>query len=131
MNKPIVWLVILVAAIGPAGAATYYVDSADGRDEPTWNGGPSQPWATLTYALSRASGENTFLCRGTFVEEVRIKEDDDSSEFVGNADAELTGAILCDNYCGGGLGSFRVYGSAGGSAGRAGGWRVLLQLSGG
>jgi hypothetical protein len=116
VNKPIVWLIIFVAAIGSAGAATYYVDSADGRDEPAWNGGPGEPWATLTYALSRTSGGNTFLCRGTFVEEVRIKEDDDSSEFVGNADAELTGAILCENYCGGGLRSFRVYGYARGGA---------------
>jgi hypothetical protein len=111
-----VWLVIIVAAIGPAGAATYYVDSADGRDDPAWNGGPSEPWATLTYALSRASGENTFMCRGMFVEEVRVGEDDDSSGFVGNADAELTGAILCENYCGAGLGSFRVYGYARGGA---------------
>ena len=33
MKTTAVWLVIIVAAIGPAGAATYYVDSADGLDD--------------------------------------------------------------------------------------------------
>ncbi|MEE9457703.1 MAG: right-handed parallel beta-helix repeat-containing protein [bacterium] len=107
---------IIVAVAGVAGAATYYVDSEDGRDDSAWNGGPLEPWATLTFALSRASGENTFLCRGTFAEEVRVGEDDGSSEFVGNAEATLVGALFCENSYGAGLTSFRTYGFARGGA---------------
>jgi len=115
--KEFVFICVLVAAaVGPAGAATYYVDSEDGCDEPAWNGGPSDPWATLSYAISRVSGPNTFLCRGAFAEEVRITADDGSSVFAGNADATLTGAVVCDNYYGAGLESFRVYGYARGGA---------------
>ncbi|HUU55815.1 MAG TPA: hypothetical protein VMW93_00610, partial [bacterium] len=94
MNKPIVWLIIFVAAIGSAGAATYYVDSADGRDDPANNGGPSDPWATITYALSRVSGENTFMCRGTFEEEVEIGRDDNRSTFISNSEAAIRGSIV-------------------------------------
>jgi hypothetical protein len=107
---------LIVAAVGSAGAATYYVDSDDGRDDPAWNGGPGDPWRTITYALSRVSGENTFMCRGTFEEEVRIGQDDAGSEFVGNPEATLFGDVLFENYYDGGVGTFRIYGSARGGA---------------
>lgn len=85
---------ILVAATGQAVAATYYVDSADGRDDPVWNGGPNDPWATMSYALSRTSGENTFLCRGTFEEEVEIGRDDNSATFISNPEGNVRGSII-------------------------------------
>ena len=44
MRKLIILFGILIAGIGPAGAATYYVDNVNGRDEPAWNGGPLEPW---------------------------------------------------------------------------------------
>ena len=93
MKTTAVWLVIIVAAIGPAGAATYYVDSEDGRDDPAWNGGPNDPWATLTYAISRASGENTFLCRGVFREDVWVAYEERRTTFMANSDAQLEGSI--------------------------------------
>jgi len=86
-------LAIIVAAVGWAEAATYYVDSDDGRDDPAWNGGPLEPWQTITYALSRVSGENTFMCRGTFEEEITVEEDDAGSAFEPNAEAKLDGSI--------------------------------------
>jgi hypothetical protein len=85
-------MVLLVAA-GVAGAATYYVDSETGQDDPSRKGGPSDPWRTITYALSRVSGENTFMCRGVFVEEITVEEDDAGSAFEANAEAKLDGSI--------------------------------------
>jgi hypothetical protein len=114
--RKLIILAIIVAAVGWAEAATYYVDSDDGRDDPAWNGGPLEPWQTITYALSRVSGENTFMCRGTFEEEVTLGEDDAGSEFVGNPEATLVGGVFCENYYDGGVGVFRVYGFAGGGA---------------
>jgi hypothetical protein len=93
VRKLAVGFVILVAASGSAGAATYYVDAVNGCDDPAWNGGPGDPWATLTYALARASGENTFICRGTFEEEVEVGRDDDRSTFVGDPEAAIGGSI--------------------------------------
>ncbi len=116
MNRSVVWLVILVAVIGPAGAATYYVDSADGRDDPAWNGGPADPWATLTYALSRVSGENTFMCRGRFEEEVTVAWEDRRSVFTANPDAMLEGWVQCEYETGVDLNGFRVYGYAAGGS---------------
>ncbi len=84
---------IIVAVAGVAGAATYYVDDVNGRDDPAWSGGPGDPWCTITYALSRVSGRNTFLCRGTFEEDVPVTYDDQGSEFVGNPAAILNGDV--------------------------------------
>ncbi len=110
--RRIIILAIIVAVAGSAGAATYYVDSVNGLDDASWSGGPGDPWRTITYALSRVSGENTFMCRGTFEEEVTVGKDDAGSEFVGNPEATLVGAVLCENYYAGGVGAFRVYGFA-------------------
>jgi hypothetical protein len=114
-----VWLTIIVAAVGPAGAATYYVDSEDGCDDPAWNGGPTDPWATLTYALSRVSGENTFLCRGVFREDVRVAYEEPRSAFAANPDAVLEGSIEGEHEVGIDVTGFDVYGYvAGGPLGR-------------
>jgi hypothetical protein len=86
-------LAIIVAAAGLARAATYYVDSDDGRDDPTWNGGRLEPWQTLSYALERASGANTFMCRGFFQEEITVRDDDGGSTFVANGEAILKGYL--------------------------------------
>jgi hypothetical protein len=109
-----VWFAIFVAAIGPAGAATYYIDSADGRDDPAWSGGPSEPWATLTYALSRTSGENTFLCRGVFHEDVWVAYEERRSTFAANPEATLEGSVDCEYETGVELDGFDVYGYAAG-----------------
>lgn len=85
--------VAIVAVAGSAGAATYYVDEVNGADDPARNGGPGDPWRTITYALSRVSGENTFMCRGTFEEEVEVGRDDDRSTFVANPEAAIRGSI--------------------------------------
>lgn len=87
-------IAIMVAVAGVAGAATYYVDSEIGRDDPSRKGGPGDPWRTITYALSRVSGENTFMCRGTFEEEVEVGRDDDRSTFVANPEAAIRGSIV-------------------------------------
>ena len=92
MRKLII-LAIIVAAVGWAEAATYYVDSDDGRDDPTWNGGPLDPWQTITYALSRVSGANTFMCRGLFEETIKVQGDDGGSTFVANGEAILKGYL--------------------------------------
>ncbi|NIT36312.1 MAG: hypothetical protein GTN49_07405 [candidate division Zixibacteria bacterium] len=113
MRKLII-LAIIVAAVGWAEAATYYVDSDDGRDDPTWNGSPLEPWQTITYALSRVSGENTFMCRGTFEEEITVEDDDGGSTFEPNPEAKLDGSIAtneCHNPVL--LAGFRVEGEAG------------------
>lgn len=89
--------VIIVAVAGLARAATYYVDSEVGRDDPSRKGGPLEPWRTVTYALSRVSGENTFICRGTFTEGVDVAYDDNRSTFQGNATARNTG-YFCSPY---------------------------------
>ncbi len=86
-------LAIIVAAVGWAEAATYYVDSDDGRDDPTWNGSRLEPWQTLSYALERASGTNTFMCRGLFQEEITVRDDDGGSTFVANGEAILKGYL--------------------------------------
>jgi len=114
--RRLIILAIMVAALGSAEAATYYVDSDDGHDDATRNGGLLEPWRTITYALSRVSGENTFMCRGTFEEEVTVGEDDAGSEFVGNPEATLVGGVFCENYYDGGVGAFRIYGFARGGA---------------
>ncbi len=93
MHKLII-LAIIVAAVGWAEAATYYVDSEIGQDDPSRKGGPLDPWRTLSYALSRASGENTFMCRGVFEEEVRVGRDDHSSTFIANPKAAIKGSIV-------------------------------------
>jgi len=93
-----VWVAIVAfAAIGWAEAATFYVDSETGRDDPSRNGGASDPWQTITYALSRASGENTFMCRGTFSENVDVAADDNRSTFQANGPAVNTG-YFCGPY---------------------------------
>jgi hypothetical protein len=92
--RKLIILAIIVAVAGSAGAATYYVDSEVGRDDPSRNGGPLEPWRTITYALSRASGENTFMCRGTFEEEVKVGRDDHSSTFIANPKAAIKGSIV-------------------------------------
>ena len=114
--RKLIFLGIIVAVAGLARAATYYVDSEVGRDDPSQSGGPLDPWRTITYALSCVSGENTFMCRGTFEEEVAVGEDDAGSEFVGNPEATLVGDFLCENYYDGAVGAFHVYGSARGGA---------------
>jgi hypothetical protein len=108
--------VAVVAAAGLAGAATYYVDEVNGVDDPARSGGPGDPWHTITYALSRVSGENTFMCRGTFEENVAVGQDDAGSDFVGNPDAALVGDFHCENYYSGAVEAFHVYGSAHGGA---------------
>lgn len=93
MRKLVALMVLLVAA-GVGRAATYYVDSEDGRDDPAWSGSALEPWRTITYALSRVSGENTFMCRGEFEEEVEVGRDDDRSTFIGNPEAAIRGSIV-------------------------------------
>jgi hypothetical protein len=92
--RKLIILAIIVAAVGWAEAATYYVDSEIGQDDPSRKGGPLEPWQTITYALSRVSGENTFMCRGTFEEEVEVGRDDGRSTFIGNPDAAIRGSIV-------------------------------------
>jgi hypothetical protein len=107
-------LAIIVAAVGWAEAATYYVDSDDGRDDPSQSGGPLEPWRTITYALSCVSGENTFMCRGTFNEQVKVGNDDYKSTFIANSDAVLKGYIRMRPYVGNlRLDGLRVYGYTG------------------
>ncbi len=89
-------LAIIVAAVGLAEAATYYVDSEIGRDDPTWNGGPLEPWQTLSYALERASGANMFMCKGLFNEGVYVYDDDGGSTFVANVEAILKGPFVTE-----------------------------------
>ncbi len=84
-------LIIIVAVAGSAGAATYYVDSVNGLDDPARSGGPLEPWQTITYALSRVSGENTFMCKGLFEEEITVLDDDGGSTFKANVEAGLEG----------------------------------------
>ena len=107
---------IIVAAIGWAEAATYYVDSEIGQDDPSRKGGPGDPWRTITYALSRVSGENTFMCRGTFEEEIWVAYEDRRSKFTANPDATLLGWVECDYETGVDLNGFRVYGYAAGGS---------------
>jgi hypothetical protein len=109
-------LAIIVAAVGWAEAATYYVDSDDGRNDPSQSGGPLDPWRTITYALSCVSGENTFMCRGTFEEEIWVAYDDRRSEFTANPEATLVGWLECDYETGVDLNGFRVYGYAAGGS---------------
>jgi hypothetical protein len=107
-------MVLLVAVVGSAGAATYYVDSDDGRDDPAWNGGPLEPWRTITYALSRTNGENTFMCRGAFEEEVIVEAYGIRPTFVANPQAVLKGYIKSPSYvCELTINGFRVYGYTG------------------
>jgi hypothetical protein len=87
-------IVTFVAVAGLAGAATYYVDEVNGADDPARSGGPGDPWRTITYALSRTDGENTFICRGTFEEEVEVGRGDDRSTFVANPEAAIRGSIM-------------------------------------
>ncbi len=113
MRKLVALMVLLVAA-GVAGAATYYVDSEDGRDDPAWSGGPSEPWRTITYALARVSGENTFMCRGTFEEKVTVEGYGIRPTFVANPEAVLKGYIGSRYYVYElKINGFRVYGYAG------------------
>jgi hypothetical protein len=112
-------LAIIVAAVGWAEAATYYVDSDDGRDDPSQSGGPLDPWRTLSYALSCVSGENTFMCRGTFEEEVIVDYDDRGSEFAANTAATLKGWFGSGYEAYAKLTGFDVYGYAG-SGGKSG-----------
>ncbi|MEE8640358.1 MAG: hypothetical protein V3T41_08110, partial [bacterium] len=107
---------IIVAAIGWAEAATYYVDNVNGRDDPAWGGGPGDPWRTITYALSRVSGENTFMCSGTFEEEVTVAWEDRRSILTANPDAMLVGWVECEYETGVDLNSFDVYGYAAGGS---------------
>ncbi|MGD8718126.1 MAG: right-handed parallel beta-helix repeat-containing protein [Candidatus Zixiibacteriota bacterium] len=110
------YLCICVAVAGWAGAATFYVDSVDGLDDPTHSGGPGDPWQTLTYALSRTSGENTFMCRGTFEEEVTVAWEDRRSVFTANPGATLDGWLECEYETGVDLNGFEVYGYAAGGS---------------
>ena len=111
-------MVLLVAA-GLARAATYYVDSEIGRDDPARSGGSLEPWRTITYALSRVSGENTFMCRGTFEEEIWVAYEDRRSKFTANPEAALVGWLECDYETDVDLNGFDVYGyAAGGSNSR-------------
>ncbi len=96
--RRIIILAIIVAVAGSAGAATYYVDSVNGLDDASWSGGPGDPWRTITYALSRVSGANTFMCRGEFEEGVIVTADDDDSVFVANSEALLNGFVKSDDY---------------------------------
>ncbi len=109
-------LAIIVAAVGWAEAATYYVDSETGQDDPSRKGGPGDPWRTITYALSRVSGENTFMCRGVFEEEIWVAYEDRRSEFTANPAATLVGWLECDYETGVDLNGFRVYGYAAGGS---------------
>ena len=111
--RKIIILAIIVA--GSAGAATYYVDSVNGLDDPSWNGGPGDPWQTITYALSRVSGENTFMCRGEFEEGVEVGRDDYSSTFIANSQAAIRGSIVSiDEVVTLELDDFDIFGFAGG-----------------
>ena len=112
MWRIIILFAILVAAVGSAGAATYYVDDVNGLDDPTRKGGPGDPWRTITYALARVSGENTFMCRGVFEEKVTIEGYGIQPTFIANPEAELKGYITSNVYELK-LHGFRVYGYAG------------------
>jgi hypothetical protein len=94
--RKLIILAIIVAAVGWAEAATYYVDSEIGRDDPSRNGGPLEPWQTLSYALERANGANTFMCRGFFQEEITVRDDDGGSTFVANGGAILKGYLATE-----------------------------------
>jgi hypothetical protein len=110
VKRLIIWVVMCVAVAGLAGAATYYVDEVNGADDPGRSGGPGDPWRTITYALSRTSGENTFMCRGTFEEEVTVAWEDRKSAFVANPDATLDGWIRGEHEVTVDLTGFDVYG---------------------
>jgi hypothetical protein len=119
VRRLVLGLIISVAASGPAGAAIYYIDADNGRDEPSCGGSGGDPWRTIAYALSRVTGENTFMCRGTFEEEVTVAREDRESVFTANPDATLTGWLKCDFETGADLNGFDVYGfAAGGSKNR-------------
>jgi parallel beta-helix repeat protein len=109
-------MALIVAVAGSAGAATYYVDDVNGLDDPTRNGGPGDPWRTITYALSRVTGENTFMCRGTFEEEVWVGYEDRRSVFTANPEASLIGCIECEYETNVDLNGFYVYGYAAGGS---------------
>jgi hypothetical protein len=96
MRKRIIVVVICVAAVGPAVAATFYVDSVNGLDDPARAGGPGDPWATLSYALSRTSGENTFMCRGEFVEEAKAGMGHRPT-FTANPEAAIEGGFTTED----------------------------------
>jgi hypothetical protein len=97
VRKIAVCCAIFVAVAGSAGAATFYVDEVNGADDAARFGGPGDPWQTITYALSRTSGENTFMCRGTFEEEIKVDYDDRDSTFIANATAAIDGSIVTVN----------------------------------
>ncbi len=109
-------IAVMVAVAGVAGAATYYVDEVNGLDDPARSGGPLEPWRTITYALSRVSGENTFMCRGTFEEDVWVAYGNRRCVFTANPEATLIGCIECDYETGADLNSFDVYGYAAGGS---------------
>ena len=106
----------MMVAAGASRAATFYVDSGVGRDDPAWNGGPGAPWRTITYALSRATGANTFLCHGVFAEDVAFAYDDRGSSFVANPDARLNGDVTAADEAALTVQGFDVYGGIAGPA---------------
>ncbi len=114
--RRIIILAIIVAVAGSAGAATYYVDSVNGLDDATWSGGPGDPWQTITYALSRVSGENTFMCRGEFEEDVPVTDDDRGSKFSGNPGAVLKGDVDGGFSTAFTFGNFEIFGCMKGDA---------------
>jgi hypothetical protein len=110
----IIILILLVAVAGLAGAATYYVDEVNGADDPARSGGPGDPWRTITYALSRVSGGDTFMCRGTFEEKVTIEAYGIRPTFVANPEAVVKGYIKSPSYVYKlKINGFRVYGYTG------------------